>query len=70
MLKAWERFVTQRCPALQSKTVVAFTTWYDCDLVEDEAFISWHEALSGYNELRDRTSRFIQWLSSDDDEKE
>ncbi|KAI9495893.1 hypothetical protein BDB00DRAFT_786111 [Zychaea mexicana] len=71
LLKAWEKFVTNRSPALLSKTVMAFSTWYDCDLVDEEAFLIWYDVLPDGSDLKIKSTKFIEWLSTadeDDDE--
>ena len=70
LLKAWEKFVTQRSPGLLSKTVVAFSTWYDCDLVDEEAFFGWYAVLQDGSELKIKSSKFIEWLSTADEDDE
>ncbi|KAG2226931.1 hypothetical protein INT45_010210 [Circinella minor] len=70
LLKAWEKFVTQRSPGLLSKTIVAFSTWYDCDLVDEEAFFGWYAVLQDGSELKVKSSKFIEWLSTADEDDE
>ncbi|KAI7875390.1 hypothetical protein K492DRAFT_210976 [Lichtheimia hyalospora FSU 10163] len=68
LLKAWEKFVTQRAPHMISKTAIALSTWYDCDLVDEEVYLGWYEILPEGSELKNKSTKFIEWLSTADEE--
>lgn len=69
LLKAWEKVVT-RCPNLLVKTMVAFATWYECDLVDEEAFVSWYSLLEPGTSLERKSSKFVEWLKTADAEED
>lgn len=70
LLKAWETFVTQRKPIMVNKTVVALSHWYDCEMVEEEAFVQWYDTLSKESPLETKSAKFIEWLNASDEEDE
>lgn len=70
LLKAWDSFVTVRKPIMVNKTVIALSHWYDCEMVEEEAFLEWFETLEKGSALEKKSSKFIDWLNESDNEEE
>lgn len=70
MLKAWETFVNQRKPIMVNKTAAALSHWYDCEMVEEEAFVQWYDTLEKESPLEQKSAKFIEWLNASDDEEE
>lgn len=62
--------MTQRNPGMVGKTVVVFSTWYDNDLVDEEAFLGWYDVLQADSELKKKCARFMDWLKTADEEEE
>ncbi|GAN08122.1 bis(5'-nucleosyl)-tetraphosphatase [Mucor ambiguus] len=70
LLKAWDSFVTVRKPIMVNKTAIALSHWYDCEMVEEEAFLEWFETLEKGSVLEQKSSKFIDWLNESDSEEE
>ncbi|KAL9537231.1 hypothetical protein MBANPS3_011962 [Mucor bainieri] len=70
LLKAWDSFVTVRKPIMVNKTAIALSHWYDCEMVEEEAFLEWFETLEKGSLLEKKSSKFIEWLNESDSEEE
>lgn len=70
LLKAWDSFVTVRKPIMVNKTAIALSHWYDCEMVEEEAFLEWFETLEKGSALEKKSSKFIDWLNESDSEEE
>ncbi|KAK4515685.1 Glycerol-3-phosphate/dihydroxyacetone phosphate acyltransferase [Mucor velutinosus] len=70
LLKAWDSFVTVRKPIMVNKTAIALSHWYDCEMVEEEAFLEWFETLEKGSALEKKSSKFIDWLNESDSEDE
>ncbi|KAG0173204.1 hypothetical protein DFQ28_001239 [Apophysomyces sp. BC1034] len=70
LLKAWEKFVTQRNRALISKSAVVLSHWYDCDLVDEDVCHSWYESLEQGSEIKKKSAKFIEWLSTAEEEED
>ncbi|KAL7319257.1 hypothetical protein PS15m_002415 [Mucor circinelloides] len=70
LLKAWDSFVTVRKPIMVNKTTIALSHWYDCEMVEEEAFLEWFETLEKGSALEKKSSKFIDWLNESDSEEE
>ncbi|KAF7723412.1 nudix (nucleoside diphosphate linked moiety X)-type motif 2 [Apophysomyces ossiformis] len=70
LLKAWEKFAIQRNKAVISKTAVVLSHWYDCDLVDEDVFHSWYESLEQESEIRKKSAKFIEWLSTAEEEED
>lgn len=69
-MRAWENFVTQRKHIMVNKTAAALSHWYDCEMIEEEAFVQWYDALEKESALEKKSAKFIEWLNSSDDEEE
>ncbi|KAI9270123.1 hypothetical protein EDC94DRAFT_598181 [Helicostylum pulchrum] len=70
LLKAWDTFVTQRKPIMVNKTAAALSHWYDCEMIEEEAFVQWYNSLEKESPLEAKSAKFIEWLNSSDEEEE
>ncbi|KAG1078413.1 hypothetical protein G6F42_024276 [Rhizopus arrhizus] len=70
LLKAWDSFVTVRKPIMVNKTTIALSHWYDCEMVEEEAFLEWFKTLEKGSALEKKSSKFIDWLNESDSEEE
>lgn len=70
LLKAWDTFVTQRKPIMVNKTAAALSHWYDCEMIEEEAFVQWYDSLEKESPLETKSAKFIEWLNSSDDDEE
>lgn len=68
LLKAWEKFVNDRKPIMVSKTAAVLSHWYDCEMVEEEAFVQWYDTLQKESPLEKKSAKFIEWLNTSDDE--
>lgn len=53
-----------------NKTAIALSHWYDCEMVEEEAFLEWFETLEKGSALEKKSSKFIDWLNESDSEEE
>jgi hypothetical protein len=67
-LKAWDNFVNIRKPNSVNKTPIALSYWYECELVEEDAFLSWYSSLEKDTLLERKSSKFIDWLNESDQE--
>ncbi|KAI8975977.1 hypothetical protein BDB01DRAFT_853480 [Pilobolus umbonatus] len=70
LLKAWDNFVTQRKQSMVNKTAVILSHWYDCEMVEEDAFIDWYGGLEKGSLLETKSAKFIEWLTTEEDEDE
>ncbi|KAI8083864.1 hypothetical protein BDF21DRAFT_416793 [Thamnidium elegans] len=70
LLKAWDTFVTQRKPIMVNKTAAALSHWYDCEMIEEEAFVQWYDSLEKESPLETKSAKFIEWLNTSDDDEE
>lgn len=51
-----------------NKTVTALSHWYDCEMVEEDVFIRWYNALEKGSVLEKKSEKFIEWLNETDEE--
>lgn len=53
-----------------NKTAAALSHWYDCEMIEEEAFVQWYDSLEKESPLETKSAKFIEWLNSSDDDEE
>lgn len=53
-----------------NKTAIALSHWYDCEMVEEEAFLEWFKTLEKDSLIEKKSSKFIEWLNESDSEEE
>jgi hypothetical protein len=70
LLKAWDSFTAGRKPVMVNKTAAALSHWYDCEMVEEEAFLTWYSNLEKGSALEKKSAKFIEWLNESDSEEE
>lgn len=68
LLKAWCNFVNTRKTSAVNKTPTALSYWYDCEMVEEETFLTWYETLEKNSLLERKSSKFIEWLNESDED--
>ncbi|KAI9485817.1 MAG: hypothetical protein EXX96DRAFT_613668 [Benjaminiella poitrasii] len=70
LLKAWDNFVTNRKPVMVSKTGAALSYWYDCEMIEEDVFLEWYDALEKGSLVEQKSAKFIEWLNEPDSSEE
>jgi hypothetical protein len=55
---------------MASKTPAVLSYWYDVELVEEEIFVNWYNALEKDSPIEKKSAKFIEWLSTAEEEEE
>ncbi|KAF9975003.1 nudix (nucleoside diphosphate linked moiety X)-type motif 2 [Actinomortierella ambigua] len=67
LMRAWEQFFVQRRP-MMARIMIILESVYDSELVEEDVIVSWYNHPTTDDELKKKSTPFIEWLSSAEEE--